>query len=252
MILTRFWSYFLDVIFPPVCLSCKIYLQNRERKLSLLCSKCQKQVEINNCFYCPKCGRRLPDAKKFCHQDVRFILAAATSYQNKVSRELIHILKYQKIKTALQPLTKITDLYINKVFRNPDSNIKNFLIIPIPLHSKKERERGFNQAFLIARAVRQSLETRFTKLSEVGLPHIETGNLARVRNTKSQTETKNYEKRKENVTGCFKIKNPEVIAGKNVLLVDDVFTSGATMREAVQTLKLAGAKKIIGFVIAKA
>ena len=248
MVFTRLWNYFLDVIFPQVCLSCKIYLQNRDGKLSLLCGKCQKQIEINNCFYCPKCGRRLPDAKKFCHQDVRFILAAATSYQNKVSRELIHILKYEKIKTALQPLTEITGLYINKVFRNPYLNIKNFIIIPIPLHPAKERERGFNQASLIAQAVLQSLEAQ----SEVGLPRIETGNLARVKNTKSQTKTKNYEERKENITGCFKIKNPEVITGKNVLLVDDIFTSGATMREAVRILKLSGAKKIIGFVIAKA
>lgn len=248
MILTRFWNYCLDIIFPPVCLSCKTYLQNQEGKLSLLCSKCQKQVEINNCFYCPKCGRRLPEAKKFCHQDVRFILAAATSYQNKVSRELIHILKYQKIKTALRPLTKITDLYINKVFRNPDLNIKNFLIIPIPLHSKKERERGFNQAFLIAQAVAKSLHDYYA----VPELKIETNNLVRTENTKSQTGIGDYEKRKANVARCFRVNYPDGIKSKNVILVDDVFTSGATMREAVQTLKLAGAKKIIGFVIAKA
>ena len=104
-------------------------------------------------------------------------------------------------------------------------NIKNYsLIIPIPLHRKKLAERGFNQSLILAReiAVKFSMPLDFTTLK---------------RNvyTKSQT-TLTRNERKSNVKGAFEVKNPGVIKGERILLIDDVFTTGSTARECSRML----------------
>ncbi|KKU94367.1 MAG: hypothetical protein UY26_C0002G0149 [Candidatus Jorgensenbacteria bacterium GW2011_GWA1_48_13] len=261
--LQKIWNLFLDVIFPPICVNC---LRRGEKAL---CDECAARIEINNSFFCPECNRRLPARdslpknQNLCHPRVKFVLAAAASYQDRVVRELIHALKYNRAKTVLEPLGEIINKYLEKVIRNSKLEIRNFAVVPLPLHPQKERERGFNQAYLVAEVLRQCLEVRpprgstsqiLTSIREEVEPRkigIETNNLVRTKNTKSQTKMKDHEKRQENVSGAFSLKRPEAIVGQNVILVDDVFTSGATMKEAVLVLKNAGAKKIIGFVIAK-
>jgi len=226
----------ISVIFPPLCVNCRRRIED-----GALCGNCENLIEIRSGFACPECGRRLPEAGNVCHEKAKFILAAAAPYENPAVRELICALKYQRIKTVLEPISKITSKYIEKTIGNPKFETGNFVLISIPLHPEKERERGFNQAVLIARIVNDKLG--------IG---VQENNLIRVRRTSSQTRTKSYEEREKNVAGCFEVKNPELVAGKNVILVDDVFTSGATMKEAVRVLKNAGARKIIGFVVAKA
>lgn len=250
-----FIKHLLGIVFPPLCLSCKRRL-NREEAGAAICGDCFGQIEISSGFYCPKCKRRLPEAKKSCHPETKFILAACANYENNAVRELIHVLKYNRVKNALCPISKILEMYLGRVFRNLDLDIRNFVIIPIPLHFKKEHERGFNQAALIASAVAESINKITGALCYSRAPQsavkIEIGNLVRIKNTESQTKIASYKVREVNVANCFKVQKPERIAAKNILLIDDVFTSGATMREAVRTLKQAGAGKIIGFVIAKA
>lgn len=119
----------------------------------------------------------------------------------------------------------------------------NYLLIPIPLHPTRERERGFNQTLLIAK----ELQKKF------GIP-IEK-RLMRIKHTAPQVTRKNKEQRKENITHCFQIdndNNKEKWKEKTILLIDDVTTSGETMKEAVRTLRAHGAKKIIALVVAKA
>ena len=263
---SKFFADLLDIVFPPLCLNCKERFVRKNA--DPICNRCQSSIEISNGFYCPECKRRLPEPNKSCHPNVKFVLAAASDYENGVVRELIRVLKYRKLKSALKPLAGVIEKYARQTFENCKLRIENFVIIPLPLHPGKERERGFNQAYLVAEALRQCLEVRPPQGSTSPLEiskcryvvgevesrkiGIETDNLVRVKNTKSQTEISDYEKRKENITGCFRVKFPERIKGRSILLVDDVFTSGATMKEAVRALKTAGAGKIIGFVIAKA
>jgi len=114
------------------------------------------------------------------------------------------------------------------------------LIIPIPLHPSRERGRGFNQSEAIAEEISKTLGVKLM-----------TGNLIRIKNTKPQPEIKGLEKRQENIAGCFAVKNPELIKGKKIIPIDDVFTSGSTMNEAVKILRKAGAARVIGLVIAK-
>jgi ComF family protein len=112
--------------------------------------------------------------------------------------------------------------------------------VPVPLSKKKLRWRGFNQAEEIAKELANFL--KIPLISDC---------LIKTKETKDQVELSEKE-RKENVKGAFYIKNKEKIAGKNVLLVDDVFTTGATMEEAAKVLNEAGSEKIVGVVVAKA
>ncbi|MEK7479474.1 MAG: phosphoribosyltransferase family protein, partial [Patescibacteria group bacterium] len=123
-------------------------------------------------------------------------------------------------------------------------------IIPIPLHKSKLRSRGFNQSELIANALAQCLGYR-TPPRRDPISRI----LARVKKTESQAETKSKAARLENVKNCFSIiENWKLEIGNSstIVLVDDVLTSGATMDEAVKTLKQAGAENVLAFVLAKA
>ncbi len=243
MILTH---YLLNIIFPPVCLACKNYLKRGEERTRRLCATCSEKLGYLPGFLCPVCSRRLPAGEKTCHRDSQFILGAPLRYAAPVARELIHALKYGGLKTAAEPLASILAEYLaesiqNSEFACPAREIENFVFIPIPLHPAKERKRGFNQAEVIAESLKR----------KCGLP-IATDALIKTKSAPSQTEKKNREEREENVRESFKVKNPELIAGRNIFLVDDVFTSGATMREAARILKLAGAKRIIALAAARA
>jgi ComF family protein len=114
--------------------------------------------------------------------------------------------------------------------RLPDG-IKGFdVVIPVPLHKQRLKERGFNQSLLLAREVARVF----------GL-EVDYRSLKRIRPTRPQVDLKPDE-RKKNVKGAFDVKSPERVRGRRVLLVDDVFTTGATVSECARVLKKAGAE----------
>lgn len=113
------------------------------------------------------------------------------------------------------------------------------IFMPVPITSKKARQRGYNQSSVVAKIL--SLY--------YGLP-LQTKNLIKIKNTNNQVGL-NKQERQNNILGAFAIKNPDLINGKTIFLVDDVFTTGATMEEAAKTLKAAGAKKVFGIAIAR-
>jgi ComF family protein len=250
----KLWNYFLDILFPPICFGCKKRLPQRDAN-SVLCGACQNSFQILSGFYCPVCRGRLPAAKKICHPKAKFILAAATSYENAVGRELIHALKYRQLKRAIEPFKEIINQYVERTIGNLFLTSPSWLIIPMPLFLQRERARGFNQAELISEIFLQVIRKKFFHQSlQATKPAsfiFEKDNLLRIKNTVSQTEMENYAARAENIKGAFRLRYPERITGRNVILVDDVFTSGATLREAAEVLKAAGARRIIGFVVAK-
>jgi ComF family protein len=114
-----------------------------------------------------------------------------------------------------------------------------YLTIPVPLHPRRLRERGFNQSLLLARHVAGKLNTELDFLS-----------LRRVRYTLPQTGLGKEERRK-NVRGAFQVRNPEAVKGKTVLLVDDVATTGNTLNECARVLIRSGCKKVFCLVLAK-
>ncbi|MBI2591545.1 MAG: ComF family protein [Candidatus Brennerbacteria bacterium] len=221
----------LEILFPLKCLGCKI-------PNTLLCAKCFNKIPLNQTLFCADCNRRLAQNKKICHLKTAFVLAAAGSYENDILRELILTFKYKKLKPVAGILAEILNRYI----KNLNLDFKKYEIIPIPLHQIRQKERGFNQAELIANtliAVNSNLrKSHFLRLK-------------RIKNNRPQAQIKNHNQRQENIRDCFQVVNPEKIKGKNIILLDDVSTSGATLEEAAKMLKKSGAKKIIGLVIAK-
>jgi len=113
------------------------------------------------------------------------------------------------------------------------------LIIPVPLHWKKEFIRGFNQSALIGNYISRKLNKKMVQ-----------NVLVKSKNTVSQTEL-SAEERKENVKGSFKVKNCDIIKNKIILLIDDVYTTGATLEECKKILLKRGAKKVIILTVAK-
>ncbi|MEW6408364.1 MAG: ComF family protein [Patescibacteria group bacterium] len=223
----------LDILFPPLCLNCQKHLEDKNE---LICKQCLLSIKLNNTLFCPVCRARLAENKRICHYDSPYLLAAAGNYDDPVLQNLIHYFKYQSFENLAPILGEIITRYIE----NCKLKIENFIIIPIPLHPLRERERGFNQARLIAEFAARNLNLELAD------------ELKRVKNNRPQVKLRNIEARAKNMINCFKIKNYEKIKGKNILLVDDVFTSGATMNEAIAILKANGAKRIIALVSAKA
>lgn len=225
----------LDILFPPLCLSCNSHL-DKSYKHKVVCSRCLDKIPVYDCLFCPVCLARVPE-KKHCHPKIRYLLAAATHYDNEIVKKIIWKFKYEGWLSAAEPLLELTKSYLKKL---PASG-KGFIIIPIPLHKTKEFQRGFNQSFILAKGVSRHLGAE--------LVH---DNLTRAKNTKTQKELKDYSEREKNMKGAFSLNRSEELNGQSVILVDDVFTSGATLNEAVAVLKSAGAKKIIALVLARA
>jgi competence protein ComFC len=160
---------------------------------------------------------------------------AATSYQEPALKELVHSFKYKRFIKAQKPLGKLLVNYLLAIGFKGEEN----LIVPIPLHPARERTRGFNQAEVIAKLTADYLKLPVVKV------------LKRVRKTSPQIDLPK-ELREENVKNAFDLIDKSVsIKGKSVILVDDVYTTGATMKEAAKVLKKNGVKEIKFLVLAK-
>jgi ComF family protein len=208
-----------DLFFPKFCFGCKeegIYL----------CQDCLATLEIFTSHQKFK-GKNLND------------LYFPINYENFLVKRLIKNFKYPPlIKELKKELSLIIVSHFLLLDKMPD--FSDFILVPIPLTKKKLKWRGFNQAEEIARELAE-----FFKIPLIS------DCLIKMKETKDQVELSEKE-RKENLREAFSIKNKEKISGKNVLIVDDVFTTGATMEEAAKVLKEVGVKKIIGIVVARA
>jgi ComF family protein len=192
-------------------------------------------IQINDGFYCPTCLARRPDPQNICHGKDHYVLAPATFYKSPLP-SLVHNFKYRRLEKISKILSVILITYIKK----SQLDTSSFLTTFIPLHFHKERKRGFNQSEEIAKIFCQYFN----------IPLVKT--LKRIKNTKSQAQIKNNQKRAENISNSFLAINPENVKGKSFILIDDISTSGATLKEASKILKENGARKIIGLVVAKA
>jgi len=234
-------NFLLDFLYPALCIGCGQYLEKAETKV---CYRCLTAPPRYDHLVCPTCLARSPKLTNTCHPKTKYLLAAATSYNEPVIQKIIRQFKYEGWQSLVEPLGDFLLHPLQKILRISDIlsiNLGEWLITPLPLHSKKQRERGFNQAELLAHYI--SNKTGVLLLKD---------NLVRVRNTLSQAELPDWQARENNVRDAFLVNNPEKIRGKNIILVDDVFTSGATLNEAVRVLKTTKAKKIIALVVARA
>jgi ComF family protein len=175
----------------------------------------------------PRCGlcRRI---------EPPFARAAAYGSYESGLRELIHLLKYGGVRPAANVLGRMLAEAIATL--EPEFRADSVAVIPVPLHRTKLRQRGFNQAELIARAA-MNLGPPGSRL------RVCAGVLERKRETASQIGLTSHQRR-ENLRGAFGVAQPELVKGCEVLVVDDVYTTGATVSECARVLRRAGASKV--------
>lgn len=225
-----------NIIFPIKCPGCLKIIKDD----SNFCQNCLQKIKIYNNLFCPKCYNRLTNINNKCHPQEKFILGAATEYNN-ITEQAIHLLKFQFASCVAKPISFILIKYFENILKYNNINISNFIVIPIPISKKRLKFRGFNQSEIIAEY--------FTKYFNLKL---EKNILLRIKHSKSQSEIKNIEERKSNVLNCFEIKNKKYIQNKNIILIDDIITTGSTIKEAVKILKNNKVKKIIALTVCKA
>ncbi|PIP18631.1 MAG: ComF family protein [Candidatus Omnitrophica bacterium CG08_land_8_20_14_0_20_41_16] len=230
-----------DIIYPKTCLSCKTKISATTGE-ELICRKCYSEIKRNLPPFCSSCGRHLEKNnlnKNICPACIKkrlnFDRAFSPCVYDGVIKKLIHEFKYKGKDNLGAALSKIMIDFI-KEYNLPISYLD--FIIPMPLHKTRLREREFNQAEILGIHIAKEFKKDLVS-----------GALMRHRQTKTQTELKNNE-RFLNVADSFSITNPANLKGKNLLLIDDVLTTGATSSEAALTLKKAGAHAVFVLTLA--
>jgi ComF family protein len=170
-----------------------------------------------------------------------YVKATAYGSYDGGLRELIHLLKYNQVRTAANVLGRMLADAIEDL--QPLFTAGELLVVPVPLHARKLRQRGFNQSELIVRAAlkRNSPPRRF---------QLSAGLLERRRETKSQIGLSRHQRR-ENIRGAFVAAKTPTLDGREILLVDDVFTTGTTVSECARILRRAGASKVFVATVAR-
>ena len=156
-VLNKIKNFVLDALFSPLCVSCRKAVGPAE---NFVCSDCLGKIKVNNSLFCPVCRARVPENKKICHFDCPYLLGAATDYGDAVIQNVIHFLKYKKIKSLSAAAGEIVLNYL----KNLNLNLDNFMIVPVPLHKRKEFSRGFNQSRLIAENISNKFDLSFPRL----------------------------------------------------------------------------------------
>ena len=199
-----------------------------------LCAICGERVEeayaSDGEIRCALCRRMEP---------VYIKAAAYGSYESGL-RELIHLLKYEQVRPAANVLGRMLAEAVEDL--RPLFADKP-MVVPVPLHARKLRQRGFNQAELIARVAAKLMpaESRLPLGAEL---------LHRCRETQSQIGLSRNQRR-QNMRGAFAVAKPEEVSGREILLVDDVFTTGTTVSECARMLRRAGASKVFVATVAR-
>ena len=229
------------LIYPPTCAGCNIPLDSE--RSGPFCGACLKTLELVSEPYCPICGNPYstegptPHLCGDCLGGVHlFDRARASGFYRGLLREVIHRFKYGGQTFLARPLARTLATSAKELTRLHNID----LVVPVPLHPKRLIQRGFNQASLLARHLGSAL-----KIS------VDYASLRRSRWTEPQTGLTRRQ-RALNVKGAFNLIRPEKIQAKNILLVDDVFTTGETVNQCVRALKKdGGAKEVVVLTVAR-
>ncbi len=230
----------LQFLLPPQCHCCDRFLEESERGF---CSDCLSGIRWIEPPFCSVCGDPFPSKEAGVHpcgecakRKKHFATARALGSYEGPLQEAIHRWKYEG-KATLTPLFGQWMVEGVKRYWNPCALD---LLIPVPLHKKRLRQRGFNQALLLTKRLSRS----------TGIP-FRGGILKKVRTTLPQVNLSGIERRKS-VKGSFAIASRDAVRGKRILLIDDVFTTGATVNECAKVLMAAGSKCVDVLTLARA
>ena len=219
----------LNLFFPQRCIGC-------DKEGALICSSCRTSLPRIMPPLCPRCGRPQPSG---------ILCPGCVSWQAEIDgirspfrfdeaiRQAIYQLKYKNIRTLAAPLAQLLNDYL---IANP---MPAEVLVPVPLHRNRLRERGYNQSSLLAR-----------ELGKISNLPVTDDCLLRQRHAPPQARTSSVDERYSNVANAFTSRDQR-LRDKQVLLIDDVATSGATFNACAAVLKAAGATSVWGLVLAR-
>ena len=239
-------SLLLDCLYPPRCRFCKKSTSGEDE--GCFCMGCQREIQLISHPLCVTCGRPFLDAAGEDHECGACLARSPLFSQARAwacypregdekhpLRQVLQQFKYGRKVSLGKPLGAL----MARAGRDDFRGISLDAIVPVPLHRRRLRWRGFNQSVILGREV--------ARLWGVFMdPFI----LSRTKETAPQTELPEDERRR-NVRAAFAVNPMKPIAGKSLLLVDDVYTSGATVNECSRTLLRAGAKKVYVLTLAR-
>ena len=218
----------------PLCDEC---IDGLREQSATLCVRCGEALDIDGVHYERQFGAEALLCSPCRLAPPQFEYAAAWGLYEDRMRELIHLLKYDGVRSAAKPLGRV----LAQVIASMDDNVsmsREVVMIAVPLFGAKQRQRGYNQSVLIADEALVELRRRSTLRMQTAHSA-----LRRVRDTENQFGL-TASGRRRNLRGAFVVADPAAIAGREVLLVDDVYTTGATARECARVLRQAGAEKV--------
>ena len=228
-------SYILDLAYPRKCLLCREILPFYHK--DFLCEDCRREIPFLEQPVCQKCGMKVAQGDTLCYrcQKESFAFERNISpFDYRCVREAIKHFKFRCFKGDAGPLAQLMVEYIERYsvdFSHIDA------VIPVPLHPKKRKIRGFNQTELLAREL-----CRLTGL------HYGGDVLERVKNTVPQSQL-NHGQRSKNIQSAFAVASDAQVEGLRFLMIDDIFTTGSTLNECAKTLYRSGAKEVYTFTL---
>jgi ComF family protein len=217
----------LDLLFPRRCPLCDEPVRPRE---GLACTACLARVSYISEPFCLKCGKHIPDEKEFCHD--------CTERSHHFERGLA-LFEYQSVAGAIfrfkykgrQEYAEFFGAEISKRLGREIQSLKADCLVPVPIHQKRLRKRGYNQATLLAEAISRHLQ----------IP-VEEKLITRIRAT-TPLKNLNLQERQNNLKKAFKILRNDVKL-KTVIIVDDIYTTGSTIDSMAEELRLAGIERV--------
>lgn len=227
----------LRILFPEPCPICNN--PPRNHRIAPICPVCWEGISPYTGPICQVCGKPLVSQESIiCEECIidkpHFKIARGFGLYDGALKKAINLLKYQGIKRLSKPLCDI----IFRINPAPEKSLCGVkipdvdLILPVPLHKKRLMQREFNQSALLANGIGKRLGVK-----------VAIDCLARTKNTIPQVGLSGKERR-QNLKGAFEVRNKNLIQGKTIMLIDDVFTTGATVRECSKVLKKSGAGDI--------
>ncbi len=223
----------LTLAYPQVCVICGRSVERR--RFGVACETCWSETRIftDEELICLKCGA--PDQERCGRcEDLAFTTARAAGIYEGALRESVLLLKRQPYLPQ-----HVESLLTDVAQREPLS--LSTRVVPVPLHPKRLKIRGFNQASVIGQTVSKVLKLPLDEVS-----------LVRVSTTEKYRAGMDTKGRRDTVAGAFRVAHPRIVAGENILLVDDVFTTGATISACAETLLAAGAESVFVLTVARA
>lgn len=216
-------KFIFDLLFPIYCLGCG-------QEGEFICSACFKEIPLNR------------EQPLISQKSALAGLIVASDYDYPLVKQAIHRYKYDFVKDLAEPLGQLMIKKLIRVQSWPGLNPNENLLVPVPLHKKRLRWRGFNQAELLAQAISQ----------EIKIPLIN-NLLVRTKYSLPQVQIRSSSERKANIKQAFQLSQNQApdIKNKTIILIDDICTTGATLEECALTLQPLKPKEIWGLVVAR-